>query len=59
MSETPLIHRVTSSPAGALVNAYLVETESGVVAIDSLLTVSDSRMLRLPQDLPEHGRLGR
>jgi glyoxylase-like metal-dependent hydrolase (beta-lactamase superfamily II) len=46
MSETPLIHRVTSSPAGALVNAYLVETESGVVAIDSLLTVSDSRMLR-------------
>jgi glyoxylase-like metal-dependent hydrolase (beta-lactamase superfamily II) len=46
MSETPLIHRVTSSPEGALVNAYLVETESGVVAIDSLLTVSDSRMLR-------------
>jgi glyoxylase-like metal-dependent hydrolase (beta-lactamase superfamily II) len=44
--ETPLIHRVTSSPEGALVNAYLVETASGVVAVDSLLTVSDSRMLR-------------
>lgn len=46
MSETPLIHRVTSSPAGAFVNAYLVETGSGVVAVDSLLTVSDSRTLR-------------
>ncbi len=46
MPETPLIHRVTSSPEGALVNAYLVETASGVVAVDSLLTVSDSRMLR-------------
>jgi glyoxylase-like metal-dependent hydrolase (beta-lactamase superfamily II) len=43
---TPLIHRVTSSPQGALVNAYLIETEDGVVAIDSLLTISDSRTLR-------------
>lgn len=42
----PLIHRCTSSPSGALVNAYLVETPRGVVAIDSLLTVSDSRELR-------------
>ena len=46
MSETPPIHHVSSSPEGALVNAYLVETRTGVVAIDSLLTVSDSRMLR-------------
>jgi len=46
MSETPLIHRHTSSPEGALVNAYLVETHSGVVAIDSMLTVTDSRALR-------------
>ena len=42
----PLIHRCTSSPSGALVNAYLVETPRGVVAIDSLLTVTDSRELR-------------
>lgn len=42
----PLIHCCTSSPEGALVNAYLVETSRGVVAIDSLLTVSDSRRLR-------------
>jgi glyoxylase-like metal-dependent hydrolase (beta-lactamase superfamily II) len=47
MSEiTPLIHRVTSSPQGALVNAYLVETDDGVVAVDSLLTITDSRDLR-------------
>jgi glyoxylase-like metal-dependent hydrolase (beta-lactamase superfamily II) len=46
MTNSPRIHRVTSSPEGALVNAYLIETESGVVAVDSLLTVSDSRMLR-------------
>ncbi len=46
MATTPLIHCWTSSPEGALVNAYLVETPSGVVAIDSLLTVSDSRALR-------------
>jgi predicted lysophospholipase L1 biosynthesis ABC-type transport system permease subunit len=31
---------------GALVNAYLVEAEHGVVAVDSMLTVTDSRMLR-------------
>ncbi len=46
MRETPLIRRVTSSPKGALVNADLVETATGVVAVDSLLTVSDSRTLR-------------
>ena len=42
----PLIHCCTSAPTGALVNAYLVETPHGVVAIDGLLTVSDSRRLR-------------
>jgi Metallo-beta-lactamase superfamily len=30
----------------AFVNAYLVETAAGVVAVDSLLTVSDSRAMR-------------
>jgi glyoxylase-like metal-dependent hydrolase (beta-lactamase superfamily II) len=44
--EGPTIHRHASSPAGALVNAYLVEGEDGVVAVDSTLTVSDSRALR-------------
>jgi glyoxylase-like metal-dependent hydrolase (beta-lactamase superfamily II) len=42
----PLIHTCSSSSEGALVNAYLVETQSGVVAVDSLLTVSDSSRMR-------------
>src|SRR5262245_5644303 len=46
MAAATLIHTCTSTPAGAEVNAYLVETSSGVVAIDSMLTVSDSRALR-------------
>jgi glyoxylase-like metal-dependent hydrolase (beta-lactamase superfamily II) len=40
------IHRHTTGPEGALVNAYLVETSEGVVAIDGTLTVSDGRALR-------------
>jgi glyoxylase-like metal-dependent hydrolase (beta-lactamase superfamily II) len=46
MSHEPAIHRYPVSDQGAFVNAYLVETESGVVAVDSLLTVSESRALR-------------
>jgi glyoxylase-like metal-dependent hydrolase (beta-lactamase superfamily II) len=40
------IHRYPQQPEGAFVNAYLVETDHGVVAIDSLLTVSESRAMR-------------
>ena len=50
MTDSPTIHTVTSSAAGALVNAYLVESASGVVAIDATLTVSDSRRLRARLD---------
>ena len=42
----PTIHTYTSSLDKGLVNAYLVETESGVVAIDGTLTVSDGLALR-------------
>jgi glyoxylase-like metal-dependent hydrolase (beta-lactamase superfamily II) len=42
----PTIHRYPTEHEGAFVNAYLVETESAIVAVDSLLTVSDSRALR-------------
>lgn len=45
-SSMPVIHRHAAGPAGALVNAYLVETASGVVAIDGTLTVSDGLALR-------------
>ena len=42
----PRIHRHSTAPQGALVNAYLVETNEGVVAVDGTLTVSDGRALR-------------
>jgi glyoxylase-like metal-dependent hydrolase (beta-lactamase superfamily II) len=46
MASEPRIHRYPLEHEGAFVNAYLVETESTLVAIDSLLTVSESRALR-------------
>jgi glyoxylase-like metal-dependent hydrolase (beta-lactamase superfamily II) len=46
MSSEPAIHRYPLAHEGAFVNAYLVETEASVVAVDSLLTVSESRALR-------------
>jgi glyoxylase-like metal-dependent hydrolase (beta-lactamase superfamily II) len=45
-AEQPKIHRYPVKHEGAFVSAYLVETASGVVAVDSLLTVSESRALR-------------
>jgi glyoxylase-like metal-dependent hydrolase (beta-lactamase superfamily II) len=48
------IHRNSTGPQGALVNAYLVETPDGVVAVDGTLTVSDGRALR--SRLDELGR---
>ena len=46
MAATPRIHRYPREHESAFVNAYLVETESSVVAVDSLLTVSESRAMR-------------
>ena len=46
MAQQPPVHRFPAQQAGAFVNAYLVETTVGVVAVDSLLTVSDSRAMR-------------
>lgn len=43
---TPVIHRFDAGEAGLYVNAYLVETPQGVVAIDATLTESSSRALR-------------
>jgi glyoxylase-like metal-dependent hydrolase (beta-lactamase superfamily II) len=43
---TPTVHRYAAGPEGAFVNAYLVETEDGVVAVDGTLTVADGRALR-------------
>jgi 8-hydroxy-5-deazaflavin:NADPH oxidoreductase len=44
----PVVHRVEAEALP--VNAYLVETERGVVAVDGLLTVSDGRRLRARVD---------
>jgi glyoxylase-like metal-dependent hydrolase (beta-lactamase superfamily II) len=46
MGSEPMIHRYPRRHEGAFVNAYLVETDSSVVAIDSLLNVSESRAMR-------------
>lgn len=46
----PRIHRHSTGPQGALVNAYLVETEEGVIAVDGTLTVSDGRALRAQRE---------
>ncbi len=40
------IHRFPRNHTDAFVNAYLVETASSVVAVDALLTVSESRAFR-------------
>jgi hypothetical protein len=49
---TAHVHRWASRLEAADVNAYLVETDNAVVAVDSTLTVTDSRALRsrLPGD---------
>src|SRR5688572_21265666 len=44
------IHTYTSDETGLYVNAYLVETTNGIVAIDATLTVSDSTALRAQID---------
>jgi glyoxylase-like metal-dependent hydrolase (beta-lactamase superfamily II) len=41
-----ITHRVQSTIGGTPVNAYLIEGERGVVAVDSTLTVSGGRELR-------------
>ena len=46
MAVQPVVHRFPVEEESAFVNAYLVEAAAGVVAVDSLLTVSDSRAMR-------------
>src|SRR5262249_25948750 len=45
-AEMTTTHRVESTIGGASVNAYLIEGERGVVAVDSTLSVSGGRQLR-------------
>jgi glyoxylase-like metal-dependent hydrolase (beta-lactamase superfamily II) len=46
----PTIHRFPAEYEGAFVNAYLVETDAGVVAVDGMLTVSAAREMRTALD---------
>ena len=46
LGEQTVLHTFPVEREGAFVNAYLVETEAGAVAVDGLLTVSDSRAMR-------------
>jgi glyoxylase-like metal-dependent hydrolase (beta-lactamase superfamily II) len=50
VSSDPTIHRFPGQHDGAFVNAYLVETGSGVVAVDGLLTVPAAREMRAALD---------
>ena len=45
-----LIHRFHATGGGTPVNAYIIESNSGAVAVDSTLTVSDARALRARVD---------
>ena len=40
------VHAHSCGEGGIFVNAYLVETRAGIVAVDSTLTESDSKALR-------------
>jgi glyoxylase-like metal-dependent hydrolase (beta-lactamase superfamily II) len=50
MPAYPTVHRFPSKHEGAFVNAYLVETASGVVAVDGLLQVSAAKEMRAGLD---------
>jgi glyoxylase-like metal-dependent hydrolase (beta-lactamase superfamily II) len=50
MSAVSTIHRFPVEHEGAFVNAYLVETASGVVAVDGLLQVSAAKEMRAGLD---------
>ena len=50
MPGEPTIHRFPVKAEGAFVNAYLVETESAVIAVDGLLTVSAAKEMRTALD---------
>ena len=46
----PVIYAHMSGEGGIFANAYLIETANGVVAIDSTLTVNESKALRVSLD---------
>lgn len=49
-SNYPIVHVYQSGEPGIFANAYLIETEKSVVAIDATLSNSDSKALRMQLD---------
>lgn len=45
-SEFPIIHRHAGGEQDVLANAYLIETERGVIAVDATMTIAESERLR-------------
>jgi glyoxylase-like metal-dependent hydrolase (beta-lactamase superfamily II) len=50
MTSTPKIHTYAAAEGGLFVNAYLIETNNGIVAVDATLTQSDSHAFRAMAD---------
>lgn len=44
--QMPLIHQYTGAESDALANAFLIETDTGVVVVDGLMTVPEAKGLR-------------
>lgn len=42
----PIVHRHSGGEQDVLANAYLIETQGGVIAVDATMTVAESRKLR-------------
>jgi glyoxylase-like metal-dependent hydrolase (beta-lactamase superfamily II) len=50
MPTSPIVHTHTGDERGFAVNGYLVETTDAVVAVDTMFTTSDARVLRRTLD---------
>ena len=45
-ADLPVIHRHVGSNSDVLANAYLIETDKGVIAVDATMTIAESEKLR-------------
>jgi glyoxylase-like metal-dependent hydrolase (beta-lactamase superfamily II) len=45
-ADLPVIHRHVGGDTDVLANAYLIETEKGVIAVDATMTIAESEKLR-------------
>jgi glyoxylase-like metal-dependent hydrolase (beta-lactamase superfamily II) len=45
-ADLPVIHRHVGGDSDVLANAYLIETDKGVIAVDATMTIAESKKLR-------------